>query len=30
MFTGTGSDTIQGTSMEVGNWNGEELVLGTW
>ena len=25
-----GSDIIQGTSHEVGNWNCEELLLGTW
>ena len=24
------SDNIQGTSQEVGNFNGEERVLGTW
>ena len=30
MFTRNGSDIIQGTSYEVGNWNCEGLVLGTW
>ena len=30
LFTGNGSDIIQGTSHEVGDKNYEKLVLGTW
>ena len=30
MFTGYGSDTIQGISQDVGNFISGELVLGTW